>query len=272
MPLSQIDPEQLLTAVVLAAGVAGISLYARLLSPSGSAATFLLASLIFGLGGVQWSVPILTFFISSSVLSRVGKKKKASFQLIFEKTDTRDAGQVAANGGVAGALIICSFFFPTQSDWYLLYLASLAAATADTWGTELGLLSNSLPHSIMTWKKVDPGTNGAVSMAGLAGGATGALVIALSGYFWLNRSDLSLTIAIITMAGVVGSLIDSLFGATLQSRFRCTVCGKITERVVHCATPTTPVGGVRWIGNDIVNWVCASAGPLSILLFMLVKP
>lgn len=269
--LSQLNPAQLLVAVALAASVAVASWYARFLSVSGSIATFVLASLIFGLGGVQWSVPILTFFITSSVLSRVGKKKKASYQLIFEKTDTRDTGQVAANGGVAGILLICSFLFPLKADWYLLYLASLSSVTADTWGTELGLLSGSLPRSITTLRRTETGTSGAVSISGLVGGAAGALTIAMSGCFWQNRSDLPATIATIVIAGVIGSLVDSLLGATAQARLRCDVCGKMTERVIHCATPTRLVGGVRWIRNDIVNWVCATAGPASVLLFMLLK-
>ena len=262
----------MLIAAVLAAAVAGVSWYMRFLSMTGGVATFVLASIIFGLGGVQWSVPILTFFISSSILSRVGKKKKASFQPIFEKTDRRDAGQVAANGGVAGIMIVCSFLSSPRTDWYLLYLASLASVTADTWGTELGLLSKWPPRSIRTLCIVDAGTSGGVSIAGLVGGATGALVIASSGSLWLKHGDLPSTIAMIVIAGVTGSLVDSLFGATVQARFRCNMCGKITERVIHCATPTTLVGGVRWIGNDIVNWVCAAAGPLTILLLMLVKP
>ncbi len=153
---------QFIAGTVLAAAVALASRYFRFLTLSGSVATFLLAVIIFGIGGWQWSIPIVTFFVSSSLLSKFGRKRKAQFELLFEKTDTRDAGQVAANGGVAGIVMLCSYFFAEYHQWYSIYLASLAAVTADTWGTEIGLLAKSSPRSLVTFKKVETGTSGAV--------------------------------------------------------------------------------------------------------------
>jgi uncharacterized protein (TIGR00297 family) len=254
--------EQFFLGLTLAAIFAAASFSLRFLSASGSVGTFILASIIFGLGGWQWTIPILAFFILSSGLSKFGKRRKAAYQLMFEKTDTRDAGQVAANGGVAGIMMLCWYFFPEKNICYLLYLGSLAAVTADTWGTEIGLLAKGSPRSIITFKKVDTGTSGGVSFAGLAGGALGAFFIALSGNFWMTGNTVRSLFIKIIISGVTGSLIDSLFGATIQAKYRCGVCGKMTERTIHCGYPTLLISGARWINNDIVNWACAIGGSL----------
>ncbi|MDE3057606.1 MAG: DUF92 domain-containing protein [Bacteroidota bacterium] len=255
---SHLHIEQCVLAVFLAAVIALVSLRFHFLKLSGAAATFLLAVIIFGIGGWQWAVPILVFFVSSSLLSKFGKKKKSVFDLLFEKSGTRDAGQVAANGGVAGILILCRLLFPFEPFWYPMYLASLAAVTADTWGTEIGMLAHSSPRSILTLKRVETGTSGGVSLAGIVGGACGALLIALSGSFWFCAD--AQQIVIIVISGIVGSLADSFLGATVQAQYRCAVCGKITEKQKHCGEEAALVRGVRWFNNDIVNWVCAIVG------------
>jgi uncharacterized protein (TIGR00297 family) len=266
VPFPHHHVEQFFVGLALAVIFAAASFSLRFLSSSGSVGTFILASIIFGLGGWQWTVPILAFFILSSGLSKFGKKRKAQYQLMFEKTDTRDAGQVAANGGVAGITMLCWYFFPEYGVWYYMYLGSLAAVTADTWGTELGLLAKGSPRSIITLKKVETGSSGAVSFAGLAGGALGALFIALSGNFWMTGSAVRSSSVMIVISGVAGSLVDSLLGATVQAKYRCEVCGKVTERTVHCGTPALLVDGVRWMDNDAVNWACAIGGSLFFVL------
>lgn len=252
--------EQFLVGIALATAFAAASYVLRFLSASGSVGTFLLATIVFGVGGWQWTVPILTFFLFSSLLSKLGKARKARYHLMFEKTDTRDAGQVAANGGVAGILMLCWYFFPEKELWYLMYLASLAAVTADTWGTEIGLLAKASPRSIVSFKRVETGMSGAVSFAGIAGGVLGALLLALSGSFWLEGGQIVSFFVRITLCGLAGSLVDSVLGATVQAQFQCVVCKKITERVHQCGEATILVSGARWINNDVVNLVCAIAG------------
>ncbi len=257
-PLPHHHAGQLLLGIFLAATIAVVSLRFHFLKPSGSAATFLLATIIFGIGGWQWTVPILTFFVASSLLSKFGKKRKSAFDLLFEKSDTRDAGQVAANGGVTGMLMLCWYVAPSNEFWYPLYLASLAAVTADTWGTEIGVLAHASPRSILTMKRVETGTSGGVSLAGIVGGACGAFLIALSGSFWYGL-DVRLVVFVV-LSGIAGSLADSFLGATIQAQYRCVMCGKVTEKKRHCEKETSLVRGVRWINNDIVNWVCAIVG------------
>jgi uncharacterized protein (TIGR00297 family) len=261
------NPEQMVIAVVLGVGIGILSLYFNFLAVSGSVATFLLAAIIYGVGGWKWTTPILTFFIASSLLSKFGKAHKKRFEIIFDKTDKRDAGQVAANGGTAGLIIILSSFFPDNTELYFCYVASVAAVTADTWGTEIGTLWKGKPRSLVSFKKVEPGTSGGVSIQGTLGAIFGALIVTFSAVI-LDPSNFSpRMIGMIVFAGMTGSLMDSFLGGTVQAQYQTTK-GKITEKTAINGVQTTLVRGIRWFDNDAVNWICGITGALILLLFL----
>ncbi len=141
-----------------------------------------------------------------------------------------------------------------------MYAGSLAAVTADTWGTEVGILFRGRPVDIRTFHRVEPGTSGGVSLPGMVGAISGALVIAVSSYPLLDYADILRGMELVIIAGLIGSLSDSFFGSTVQIQYKCCSCGKITERKIHCDAPATYLRGFRWITNDVVNLVCAVAG------------
>lgn len=262
IPSLGVDPRQFTAGAALALVVAAGSLKVRFLAPSGSVATFLLAVVVFGLGGWKWSVPILTFFVLSSLLSKMGKAKKRASGELHEKGSTRDYAQVFANGGVPGLLVLATLVVPAV-DWYPVYLGAVAAVTADTWGTEIGMMTRGRTVLITTFHPVVRGANGGVSLRGFLGAAAGSSLIGLSALAWVSSAA---TIALVALAGVLGSVVDSVAGATVQAHYRCTVCSKVTEKRVHCGSPTVHAGGIRWISNDVVNWVCAASGALAFFL------
>lgn len=266
-PLPHHDPDQMIAAVVLSLCVALFSLRFKFLSQSGSAATFLLATVIFGLGGWKWTVPVLVFFVVSSLLSKFGKTRKQKLEAVFDKTDKRDEGQVAANGGVAGIIVLLWYIFPGEEYLYLLYLTSLAAVTADTWGTEIGTLSGTKPVSIVSFKPVEPGTSGGVSLIGFAGGAVGAALIVLSGWLMDAHAVSSSAAVKIIVSGMFGAIVDSVCGATLQAQYQ-TEEGQSTEKEMYRGKPTVRVRGIKWINNDIVNWMCAISGSLAMYFLL----
>ncbi len=238
-------------AVMLSVLVSVLSYRMRFLSLSGSVMTVMLGTLIFGLGGLKWTIPILTFFVFSSLLSRAGKDKKKNFKDTFEKTGVRDYAQVLANGGIGGLLVVINYFYPSTIV-YDLYILSLAVAMADTWGTEIGVYFKARPWLITSLKKVEPGISGAVSIHGSFGALAGSLILTASGLFYLNPFSLNHFILIVFL-GFAGSVIDSIFGATIQAQYHCAVCNKYTEKIQHCDTPSILDSGYRIINNDFVN-------------------
>lgn len=262
------DPTDLLrfaTGAGLGLLVAVAAHAARMLQPSGAVATFLLATIVYGVGGWQWTLPILTFFILSSLLSKWRKQQKQRFEQRFEKSGNRDAGQVAANGALVGVLAVL-WHFTGDDRLYLLSLVSLAVVTADTWGTELGVLSRRRPRSVISGREVEPGTSGAMSIPGTIGGIVGAAIVTLSALPFIPLSAAQI-IAIVGI-GAFGSLIDSLIGATMQAQYRCTVCGKETEKPHHCEAPSQHLRGIRWLRNDAVNMLSAVAATAAATLLL----
>ncbi|MER3524713.1 MAG: hypothetical protein C4326_11820 [Ignavibacteria bacterium] len=257
--------EQLLFGMVGATVIAVVSRSARFLSASGAVAQWLLGTVLLGIGGWQWTVPMLAFFLSSSIVSRMWKERRAGVETFFEKTSLRDAGQVFANGGVAG--IVTLVWGMTRNDaLYCFFAGAVAAAAADTWATELGTLSRSSPILLTTFRRVERGRSGAVSFAGLLAAVVGGLVVALSALPWAVSNTVAF-VAAVTAGGILGSLADSLMGAVAQAQFRCTVCSRITELESHCNQQALHLHGARFLRNDQVNLFCTIAGGTSAYLF-----
>jgi len=254
---------QLILGFLFAAVIALAAYRAHSLSRSGALGALLEGTIIFGLGGWQWAVLLLAFFVSSSVLTRLFAKRKAALNEKFDKGGRRDIGQVLANGGIASIFAGLHFFFPAASwTWWMAFAASLAAVNADTWATELGVLNPSMPRLITTGKPVERGTSGGISVLGTLAAIGGATLIAVlaglvrvSGNFWM-------VVGVAILGGLIGSLFDSLLGATVQAIYRCPHCDKETEKHPRhtCGTGTVQVRGWSWLNNDLVNLGCAALG------------
>jgi len=266
-PMAHHHPEQFMAGIGFGLVIAVVAHTLRLLTAGGAAATFLMAAIIFGIGGWLWTLPILVFFLASSFLSKLGGKRKRQYELLYEKSNMRDAGQVIANGGVATVLVVLWYMFPSMAFVYTGFVGAIAAATADTWGTEIGTLAGGTPRSIVSLKNVEKGTSGGVSVIGLAGGVLGAALIAATAMLFPQPQAIGNFAAVMVAAGLVGTLTDSLLGATLQAQFHCANCGKTTERRDHCSTSTRLVRGLRWMNNDVVNFACAAVGGAVALLY-----
>lgn len=284
---------QIVLGFIFASTIAYAAYRARALNQSGAVAAVLLGSVVFGIGGLEMAILLIAFFVTSSALSRLFGRRKRSLDEKFSKGSQRDAAQVMANGGAAGLFVFISLFFP-GAEWPLTAAAAaLAAANADTWATELGVLSPTRPILITTGQPVERGTSGGISRAGTLAAAAGAGVIALLaaltppqtlGFissspapvlsaFGRDPIDLVL-LAILTISGLAGSLVDSFLGATLQAIYRCPTCKKETERhPLHtCGSRTRRLRGLHWLNNDMVNAVCTlSAALLAILLVALIN-
>ncbi|MBC8180345.1 DUF92 domain-containing protein [candidate division KSB1 bacterium] len=250
--------------VGLALLIALLSYRFKFLSASGSAATFLLGAVVFGIGKWEFSLPLLLFFVLSSLISKLGKKWKKKFADTFQKGGQRDLGQVFANGGIAGIIVLLWNYFPHDM-WYFIFVGSIAAVTADTWGTEIGVFSRIKPRNILNFKQVAPGTSGGVTALGFAGGLAGSFIIVFLGSLATHRYEQFslILIFLVVAAGLFGSVMDSYIGATIQAQYKCPNCSKITEKKIHCRNYETDlVSGTKFIDNDMVNALCALSGGL----------
>jgi uncharacterized protein (TIGR00297 family) len=232
------------------------------LSASGAAAASVVGGLIFGLGGITWATLLLVFFISSSLLSRAYAHRKKSMKEKFAKGSRRDYEQVFANGGLAALLVLVHWFTPDQAWLWIAFAGCMAAVNADTWGTELGVLSPTSPRLITNGSVVSRGTSGGVTLIGYLASLAGAGIIGIAAALFTPNMSGVAVILIAVLGGLAGATVDSLLGATLQGIYYCPHCGKETESYPehHCGTETTQLRGWSWLNNDLVNLVCSLVG------------
>lgn len=266
---------QLLVGLALAIAISLVAYRLHSLSRSGALAAVLVGTLVYGAGGWAWAVLLLVFFVSSSALTCIFRARKAGVNANFDKGGPRDAGQVLGNGALAMFFAGLNYFRPHELWVWIGFAAALAAANADTWSTEVGVLSPGRPRLITNFKPVEKGTSGAVSLGGLLAALAGAGFIGLLASLSIGpgfglpvaRIRWSLFL-LITAGGLLGALFDSLLGATVQAMYYCPTEEKETERhPLHtCGTPTVHIRGWKWLRNDWVNFLCGLSGVITSLL------
>lgn len=230
------------------------------LTTSGAVTAAVVGGLIFGLGGLPWASLLLLFFISSSLLSRVGRRRKKPLNDNFAKGSQRDHGQVLANGGLAAVLVLANWYYPHLVGVWIAFAGGMAAVNADTWATELGVLSPTPPRLITNGESVPKGTSGGVTLVGYLATLAGAGLIALAAGMFAQPA--SIIIPLVLAGGLTGATVDSILGATYQGIYYCPACEKETESHPEhrCGTRTGHIRGWRWVNNDIVNLICSMVG------------
>lgn len=269
---------RLALGLFISAGIGLLAYRRRSLSPSGVLGAIITGTLIFGFGGWVAGLLLIAFFVSSSLLShfKEDNARKQRAAEMFDKGGRRDLAQALANGGAATALAVLSWVArdtPAISDaLYAAMIGALAAANADTWATELGVLSRSSPRLItQPHKRVTPGTSGGITPLGIVAAMLGAgfiglcYVIFAALYRAVNSASAVwpgvVVVAVAATAGLAGSLFDSLLGATVQAMYYSEKRGKETEkRFERDGTPNRPIRGWPWLNNDWVNFFASLCG------------
>ena len=247
------------------------------LSISGTIAAILMGATVYWFGGWAWFILLAVFFLSSSGLTKYKEAEKEAVSREFAKPGPRDVFQVLANGALASLVAVGQYFYPMDG-WFVIFAGIIASVNADTWATELGILSKSKPRLLVGWKQVEVGTSGAVSPAGTFYAFGGSFFIALCAAALLAFGNGSVEIGIrgaaallaaVAFGGLAGALADSLLGALVQSMYWCPKCRKETERTVHkCGCVTQHRRGLKWFDNDVVNLVSSLVGGVvSVALF-----
>lgn len=251
----------------LAVMISAAAMRTKALTESGAAASVLVGTLVITLGGWTPALLLVLFFLSGSLLSRISSLRNPEVGASFAKGGRRDARQVLANG-VLPAFFSLLITAAPGLDGLAGVLGSLAAATADTWATELGVLSVRPPRRITDWRVVPAGTSGGITLLGTVASLAGALLIGAAASLLRGSIDL---LPVAALSGGMGSALDSVLGATLQARYFCSSCGMHTEQhPIHaiCGGQTSFSGGVRWLDNDVVNLLANASGAIIALVLL----
>lgn len=251
---------QIAIGALLAAGIAAAAFRARSLSASGALAAFIVGTLTFGIGGLPAAAVLLAFFVPSTLLSRLGKARKRELAGIVAKAGARDAWQVVANGGAAAAAMLLSLHF--GAPLLAAFAGAFAAASADTWGTEIGTLARGKPRSILTLRPLETGLSGGITLQGTLAEFGGAALVAAVA----SATGVAPFLPVF-VGGAAGAFVDSLLGASAQALRWCPQCRRDCETNPHaCGSATTVRRGVAWIENDAVNLAATLSGAAIALL------
>jgi uncharacterized protein (TIGR00297 family) len=276
------DPAAVVLDLLLAIVVVAPAYRMNALTRGGAVAAVVVGAVTLGTLQLVGAGVLLAFFVTSVVLSRFGRARKRGL-VDVGKHGARDAMQVIANGGVA---TFCALASGLTSDvrWTFAFAGAYAAATADTWATEVGTVLGGTPRSVLTMRPIPSGLSGGVSFAGTVAEIAGAAWIgAVFLWLWVHGTDrtsaayginlwpwfvvdalhrpLWLLLLAVPIAGVAGATLDSVLGATLQELRRCDVCARTCETDPHaCGAATHLVRGVRGFSNDVVNLLATAAG------------
>ena len=198
-------------------------------------------------------MPVLAVLVLTSLATRVGRRYKEQLGTAEEKHG-RVSAQVCANLGFAA--LVCSpgaqsmlaggKMISTDNSIFGVLLtfaayASLAEAAADTVSSEIGQVLGGKPFMLTTFRRVEPGTDGAISAPGTLAGVLAACIIGTIGA-WTLQGNL-FTGCVISAGGIFGLLFDSLLGATVERK--------------------------GWLNNDAVNFISTASAAISTVVFVL---
>ncbi|KAG9400498.1 Transmembrane protein 19 [Aphanomyces cochlioides] len=266
---------QVVVRVVVAIAISVLAalhgLRKRSLSRGGALAAFCVGSVSMGCG-YRFGILLLLFYFTSSKLTHYREDQKAKMD-----ASTKEGGQRSAIQVLSVSLIACGLAItyvsqvgedrpidgtPLPTMLWGAYIAHYACCAADTWASELGVLSKSSPILITRCKTVPPGTNGGISLLGTAAAAAGGTFIGVLFYLY----DLLFLPAVTSTpqwpavffglaSGLIGCMLDSILGATLQSTFYCTRTNRIVPQPHIPSADVVLISGYDILTNEQVNVV-----------------
>lgn len=243
-----------LYGVILAGIVAWGAWRKNWLSASGAYAAVVVGSGIFA-GGLVTTASILFFFFSTAALGIWARPRTPSTSISDEQAKGRTGTQVLAVG-IVPAVAAAMFAWSQNPVWLWVTTAALSFATADSWSTEIGQTSPGETRMLLWGPRVMTGLSGGMTGRGTWAGIAGAGALALVASPGLIAHH-SWAVVLLAVTGFLGSLLDSLLGATVQARWRCSQCGNPTESPLHCNAESQSLR--RGLSNTGVNMVCSIA-------------
>lgn len=244
------------------------------LTTSGAISAFVVGFLTLSCG-YRFGTLLVGFYLTSTKLTKFKAEWKQKIDTQYKPSGGgRSANQVLACS-VLGVFICLIYFFcrgvdqpiafdqdPIAAFLWCCYISHYACCNGDTWASELGVLSQTEPVLITSLhRRVPRGTNGGISLVGTVASAAGGASIGL--FFYLHSliafPSAALQYHAITLGfftGLLGSMIDSFLGATVQATWydpdlKAIVAARKDDSSCCCKR----ICGRDWLSNEQVNGV-----------------
>lgn len=221
------------------------------LTMDGAIAASLFGGIVLGFGDWPAAVLILIFFLTSTLISQKSIVRVEETHHMYVERVRRDGLQVWANGFWFALFVLLAFLV----EWPILWIGaagSIAVAASDTWATELGSKRfRSETYLFSNFRKVEPGTDGGISLPGTLGAVGGSLLIAAAAVYLYSFSWVGGVVSIFA-AGFSGCLLDSYLGATLQRKNKTISFGSQERSIIRIH-----------LDNNFVNWAATGFGSLA---------
>jgi uncharacterized protein (TIGR00297 family) len=236
--LADSAPELLRNAAIGAgvnAALAIAAYAARAVDRSGALIGWCLGVTLYAFAGWRGFAVLFLFFILGTMCTKLGYAKKAMLGIAQDKGGRRGAKNAIANAGAGLLFAFLAVATPHHTLFTLALVAAFATAAADTVSSEIGQAYGRTTYLVTTFKRVRPGTEGAVSLEGTLAGVAASTVpaafaAATSMITWPGA-------AVVVAAAFVGTTLESYLGATLET--------------------------ARGLDNEVVNFANTLAGGLA---------
>lgn len=250
-------------ALLVSTLLALLAIWRHALTPAGTVVAWVFCVIISLCGGTA-AFLVLSATLIFTVLADYVAGDRADPNGVRRKSGSRDAWRVICNVGV-GTVAILLYRLTNRSAFSAAYVGIMAESLADSLASKLGPLSHRQPVDICSFKPIEAGLSGGITLLGTAMELFGALII---GFIYALASGNFRIALICSGIGFLGATADSIFGSQFQAKFHCSICGAVTERTVHCGTASELFRGFQWVNNDIVNLMSnLTSGLITIFAF-----
>lgn len=244
----------ILTGLGLSLMTAYLAFFFNWITLDATKAAIILGTITFGFGGIWPAIALIFFFLSSSLIIRNKRLDGIVNGSVPLRSDDpyhnsrRNGYQVWGNG--FWVAVFCLAWFQFDMDFFLIAVyGAIATATADTWATELGSRKKGRTRLITTFKKVEPGTDGGISITGTLASAAGSIAVASLLLIMPEPYDFNEAV-VVAIAGFLGSVADSYMGAIFQTQN------------IQLFKSDRIVGRDAMLKNCLVNWTATGIGGL----------
>ena len=164
----------------------------------------------------------------------------------------RDWKQIFINGGL-GTLAILLYGIHAERWLLAVGITAIGGCFIDSVSSDMGVMSKQEPYDLIRHIRISRGLSGGVSALGTGAALFFSILISMYGVMALHFSVVAA--AMMGALTFAQTLLDSVMGSLLQSKYQCAICGALIEKPMHCGTTAKQVSGIRWMNNNVVNLI-----------------